>query len=275
MTEVETPDEGWITVGPGPIHFRLHRAVPGSPSARRPALVFLHEGLGSVGLWRSFPDDVRRALGGPTTLVYSRHGYGRSVVVLEPRTVGYMHDEALDVLPAVLDHFAIERPVLVGHSDGASIAVIYAGAGHPVAGLALLAPHVFVEPCTIDSIAEARTAFATTDLPTRLGRHHDDAVATFRGWKDVWLSPGFRTWNIESFLPGITAPTLLIQGDADQYGTLAQLDAIERGVRGPSERLVVEGAAHAPHLEALRPTVAAVAGFVNGLRPTNNGPLPS
>ena len=267
VTEAQTSDEGWITVGPGPIHFCFHRAAPGSPGAGVPPLVFLHDGLGSIGLWRSFPDDVRRALGGPTTLVYSRHGYGRSAVMTEPRTVGYMHDEALDVLPAVLAHFGLDRPVLVGHSDGASIAIIHAGVGHRVAGLVLLAPHVFVEPCTIDSIAEARTAFATTDLPIRLSRHHDNPVATFRGWNDVWLSPDFRSWNIESFLPGITAPTLLIQGDRDQYGTLAQLDAIERSVRGQTARYVVEAAAHAPHVEAPRPTVEAVARFVGSLRP--------
>ena len=154
--------------------------------------MFLHEGLGSIELWRSFPDAVREGAGGPATLVYSRAGYGRSGPAVLPRPVTYMHHEADVVLPAVLDRFAIDRPVLVGHSDGASIALLHAGAGHPVRGLVLLAPHVFVEDVSVASIADARRDFETTGLRDRLARYHDDVDAAFRGWNDVWLSPEFR-----------------------------------------------------------------------------------
>jgi pimeloyl-ACP methyl ester carboxylesterase len=232
--------------------------------------VFLHEGLGSIGLWRSFPADVGTATGS-STVVYSRHGYGWSAPITEPRAVTYMHDEADVVLPALLDELAIDAPLLVGHSDGASIALLHAGAGHAVRGLVLLAPHVFVEDCTIEAIAAARDAYATTDLAAKMARHHRDADATFRGWNDIWLDPAFRSWNIEERLAAITVPVLLIQGADDQYGTLAQLDAIERGVRGPDDRLVLPGVGHAPHLDAPDATVAAVAAFVNDLSARRGG----
>ena len=155
--------------------------------------------------------------------------------------------------------------MLVGHSDGASIALLYAGAGHDVAGLVCIAPHVFVEDETIRGIEAARTAFATTDLVDRLGRYHADPTATFRGWNDVWLSDDFRSWNIEDRLPGIGAPVLVVQGTNDDYGTLAQVEAIERGVPGRVERLVLDGAGHAPHLDARPDVVDAVVGFVSQL----------
>jgi pimeloyl-ACP methyl ester carboxylesterase len=225
--------------------------------------VFLHEGLGSLDLWRSFPDDVRAAVGAPAMVVYSRHGYGHSDPVPEPRPVTYMHDEADDVLPALLAHLGIERPLLVGHSDGASIALLYAGAGHPVAGLVLLAPHVFVEDCSIDGIAAAREAYEGTDLRARVARHHVDADSTFRGWNDVWLSADFRDWDITDRLGAIDVPVLVVQGTDDQYGSLAQLDAIEHGVTGPVTRLVLPDVGHASHLEAPSATLSAVATFIN------------
>jgi pimeloyl-ACP methyl ester carboxylesterase len=228
----------------------------------RPALVFLHEGLGSIGLWRSFPHDVRRACGDRELLVYSRQGYGHSAAASLPRPVSYMHDEAHGVLPAVLARFEVDRPVLVGHSDGASIAVLHAGAGRPVRALVLLAPHVFVEDRSIEGIEAARRAYREGDLATRLARHHDDPDATFRGWNDVWLAPAFRSWNIEDRLPAITCPVLLVQGDADPYGSVAQLDAIEGGVAGPCRRVVLPGVGHAPHAEAAAETLAVVTEFV-------------
>jgi pimeloyl-ACP methyl ester carboxylesterase len=252
-----------VVVGRGELDVRIDPA--GEGAAGLDPLVFLHEGLGSIELWRAFPDDVRRATGSPLTVVYSRHGYGSSAVVAEPRLVDYMHAEARDVLPELLDVLGIERPVLVGHSDGASIALLYAGSGHPVAGLVLLAPHVFVEERSIDGIEAAGDAYRTTDLGARMARYHRDADATFRGWNDVWLSPEFRGWNIEACLPAITCPVLSVQGADDQYGSLAQLDAIERGVAGPSQRLVIPGAGHSPHLEAPAPTLAAVAAFIRVL----------
>ena len=224
-----------------------------------PALVFLHEGLGSVALWRDFPAGWRRrpaaarcstrapATGSPTS---------RTV----DRTPRFMHEEALDVLPALLREAGIERPVLVGHSDGGSIALIHASA-HPVSGLVLLAPHVFVEDVSVASIEEARETFETTELGERMARYHRDAERTFRLWNDIWLAPEFRAWNIEDVLGGVTAPTLLIQGEHDQYGTLAQIDAIERGVQGPVQRAVLD-CRHAPHLEAPEATLRRGDGFL-------------
>ena len=232
--------------------------TPGTP----PALVFLHEGLGSIALWRSFPAEVRRACGKPELLIYSRAGYGHSEPVNAPRHVTYMHDEADDVLPAVLASFGITTPILVGHSDGASIALLYAGRGGQTCGLVLLAPHVFVEDRSIEGIEAARDSYREGDLAVRLARHHDDADSTFWGWNDLWLSPEFRSWNIEDRLPGVTCPVLLVQGEDDPYGTLAQLDAIERGVSGECTRVVVPGVGHAPHLEAPAETLATVSKFI-------------
>ena len=260
-----------LTVGPAtsehPHGQQLdYRLEPGPPGDARPPLVFLHEGLGSVELWRTFPDQVRAAAGGPTTLVYSRAGYGRSSPRQRPWPVSYMHREALDVLPEVLARLGLERPVLIGHSDGGSIAVLYAGSGHPVAGLVLLAPHVFVEDVSVAGIAAAGAAYPSTGLRERLARYHDDADGVFWGWNDVWLSAAFRDWNIEDVLPGIEAPVLAVQGEGDEYGTLAQLDAIEAGVRGPFERLVVPGGGHVLYAGDASALVAAVARFVRSLR---------
>jgi pimeloyl-ACP methyl ester carboxylesterase len=227
-----------------------------------PALVFLHEGLGSVALWRDFPARLAAATG-RRALLYSRAGHGQSSVPAEPRTPRFMHDEALEVLPALLDRFRLRTPVLVGHSDGGSIALIAASA-FELSGLVLLAAHVFVEDVSVTSIAEARDAFARTDLQARMGRYHRNAGATFRLWNDVWLAPEFRAWNIEDVLRGVRCPVLVIQGEQDQYGTLAQVDAIERGVAGPVERLVLD-ARHAPHLEAPEETLEAAARFIEAL----------
>jgi pimeloyl-ACP methyl ester carboxylesterase len=231
----------------------------------QPALVFLHEGLGSVGLWRDFPARVTAATG-RRAVIYSRFGHGASDPLEQPRTPRFMHDEALTTLPALLDRLELDAPVLVGHSDGASIALIHAGtAGRPVSGLALIAPHVFVEDVSVRGIEEARRAFAETDLPARMARHHRDAEATFRAWNDAWLAPEFRAWNIEDVLGEIACPVLVVQGVEDQYGTLAQVDAIERGVRGSFRRLVLDGVGHAPHLEAPDATLAAVVELVESL----------
>jgi pimeloyl-ACP methyl ester carboxylesterase len=229
--------------------------IPGA----EPALVFLHEGLGSVALWRDFPEKLAAATG-RRALIYSRAGHGDSPAPDTPRTPRFMHDEALEVLPKLLREHGIERPVLVGHSDGGSIAVIHASR-HPVTKLVLLAPHVFVEDLSVTSIAEARETFETTGLRDRMARYHRDPEATFRLWNDIWLAPEFRDWNIEDVLPGITAPVLAIQGEHDQYGTLAQIDAIERGVSGPFERAVLD-ARHAPHLEAPEDTLRVAAEFI-------------
>jgi pimeloyl-ACP methyl ester carboxylesterase len=237
----------------------------GTAAAERPALVFLHEGLGSIGQWRDFPARVAEATG-CAALVYDRYGYGKSDVLAEPRRgVRFMHEEALTALPHLLSSLAIEKPVLVGHSDGASIALIHAGAGHPVRGVAVMAPHVFVEPICTQSIQSATQSFESTDLPAKLGRYHTDPRKTFYGWADVWLDPEFERWNIEQYLPGITAPVLAIQGHDDEYGTMAQLDAIARQVRGPCELLKLERCGHSPFRDQPRAVLDAIARFVEKL----------
>jgi len=232
-----------------------------NPDGEAPWVVFLHEGLGSIDLWRGFPDDVVAATGRPG-LVHSRYGYGFSDVFTEPRGVDFMHHEALVTLPEVLAKFGIERPILVGHSDGASIALIHAGAGHPVAGIVALSPHVFVEPVAITEIEAARERFATTDLADRMARYHRDPVATFRGWNDIWLDPAFLDWDITEYLPKIECPVLLIQGHDDEYGTFAQLDTIESTVCGPVERQELRDCRHSPHIDRRPETLEATIDFV-------------
>jgi pimeloyl-ACP methyl ester carboxylesterase len=230
----------------------------------RPAIVMLHEGLGSISLWRDLPQrlcDRARC----TVVAYSRHGYGRSDVLREKREPDYMHHEGEVVLPELLAQLGIERPVLFGHSDGASIALIYAGA-HPAAvrALVLEAPHVLVEEISVLSIAEAKVTYATTELPAKLARHHADADATFAGWNDVWLDPRFRDWNIESYAERVRVPVLLIQGEADEYGTTAQLDAIVARIAG-AQTLMVPGAGHSPHRDAPDLVIERTAAFVDAL----------
>jgi pimeloyl-ACP methyl ester carboxylesterase len=231
--------------------------LAGDPD-RRP-LVLLHEGLGSVGLWRDFPADLHAATG-RRVLAFSRHGHGRSEPPRRPRTPAFFHEEALDVLPALLPRLDASAPILVGHSDGASIALIHA-AYHQVTGLALIAPHVVVEDVTIEAIRATRERYERGGLRERMARHHDDPDAAFRGWCDVWLDPAFRAWSIESEAQGVTAPVLLVQGSADPYGTVDQIDRIQARVRGRAERLVLEGAGHSPHLEQPQAVLRAIAAF--------------
>jgi len=234
-------------------------------AGREPTLVFLHEGLGSIRQWRDFPARVVQATG-CRALLYNRYGYGQSDVLAEPRVgVRFMHDEALVALPQVLAALQIEAPVLVGHSDGASIALICAGAGHRLRGLALMAPHVFVEDLCIESIARAKHTFETSDIRERLGKYHRDAARTFYLWNDVWLDPEFRRWNIEEYLPGIRAPLLAIQGEDDEYGTMRQLEAIARKVAGPCELLALPRCGHSPHRDQPDAVLAAVTRFIGGL----------
>lgn len=219
------------------------------------ALVFLHEGLGSIAQWRDTPAEIARLTDRPA-LVYSREGYGHSSPIHLPRPLTYMHDEARTI-PAV------EDPVLVGHSDGASIAIIAAGEGlvHPRA-LVLIAPHVFVEDISVSSIAAAREAYEHGDLRARLAKYHDDVDGAFWGWNRAWLDPAFRAWNLEAYLPKITAPVLVVQGTGDQYGTLAQVEAIERQLAGPVETMLVAGAGHSPFRDQPALVHAGIAAFV-------------
>jgi pimeloyl-ACP methyl ester carboxylesterase len=208
-------------------------------------LVFLHEGLGSIAQWRDVPQLIAEATG-LAAFVYSRRGYGASDPVTLPRPLTYMHDEAA-ALASLLAEEGIAAPILVGHSDGASIAIIAAGSGVPVEALVLIAPHVFVEDVSVASIAKAREAFETGGLRAKLAPYHHDVDGAFWGWNRAWLDPDFRAWNLEAFLPRITAPVLVVQGEDDEYGTVAQVEAIRRQLAGPCEVLLVPGAGHAPH----------------------------
>ena len=243
------------------VHGRLLEVQRLGGRKKAAELVFLHEGLGSVSQWRDFPGRVAEATGCPVT-VYSRYGSGNSDVLREARGVRYMHDEALDALPELLSRLEIHSPILVGHSDGASIALIHAGAHDRVRALVLLAPHVFVEDLSVASIADAKVQFETTNLAERLARHHRDARRTFCGWNDIWLHPDFRSWNIEEYLPRITCPILVIQGLQDQYGTMKQVEAIRRQAAGPVEVLALENCRHSPQRDQPEATLRAIATFV-------------
>ena len=240
------------------------RMIPGAATGC-PPLVFLHEGLGSVSLWRDFPDHVARKVGAPA-MIYSRFGYGKSAGLSAPRTPKFMHEEALDVLPVLLDTLGIAAPILIGHSDGASIALIHAASsGRPTSGLVLMAPHVMVEPISIENIARVAETYERTDLKARLARHHTNVDDAFLGWSRIWLDPRFRSWNLGKEASALTTPTLLIQGEDDEYGTLAQLDAIAEVAKGPIRRLVLRDCGHAPHRDQEAQVLDAVAAFVKGV----------
>ena len=228
----------------------------------RPTLVLLHEGLGSVAMWRDFPGRLAHATG-CNALVYSRYGYGNSDPLSGDRPVRYMHDEAQVALPELLDRLAVERPILVGHSDGGSIALIYAGAGaRPVAGVVTLAAHVLVEDISVASIAAAKTAYETTELRARLARYHADVDSAFWGWNRIWLHPDFRAWNIEEYLPSIACPVLAIQGDDDEYGTMEQMRRIGAQV-DDIELLALEDCRHSPHRDQPDAVIDAITRFVD------------
>ncbi len=225
--------------------------------------MFLHEGLGCAATWRDFPDRMVSSTG-CGALVYSRTGYGASDPVPGPRPVSFMHDEALDVLPAVIEHFKLENVVFFGHSDGASIAVIYAGARfRAVRALILEAPHVFVEPICVERISRIAEEYETTRLRERLARYHGgNTDSMFRTWTDVWLRPEFRQWNIEEYLPAIESPVLVVQGEDDEYGTLRQVEAVLTQVKGPAQSLVLPRCGHSPHSDQPAAVLEAAGRFV-------------
>lgn len=229
---------------------------------RASPIVLLHEGLGSISMWKSFPQNLA-ARTGSAVLAYSRASYGRSSPLPEPRSPGYMHHEAGVVLPTVLNALGIGKPILLGHSDGASIALIFAGLfpGRTRAVI-LEAPHVFVEPITVSSIAEAKIAYQTTDLPAKLGRYHSDVDGAFWRWNDVWLDPQFLAWNIEEYLSAIQCPVLMIQGDQDEYGTRAQLDAIAAQV-ADTRIVMLDQCRHSPHRDQQAATLAGIEEFLS------------
>jgi pimeloyl-ACP methyl ester carboxylesterase len=231
------------------------------PAGANSTVVMLHEGLGSVAMWKDFPERVADATG-CGVLVYSRYGHGKSERLAEKRSADFMHHEAKVVLPELLRQFEIERPILLGHSDGASIALIYAGTWHQqVRALILEAPHVFVEDFGIRSIAAIRKLYESSDLPQKLARYHDHVDEIFRGWNDIWLDPQFRDWNIEEYLAAISCPTLVIQGEDDEYGTLAQVEAIRRRVPA-TQTLILPHCGHSPHRDQPSLTLDAISKFV-------------
>jgi pimeloyl-ACP methyl ester carboxylesterase len=235
---------------------RLAQAGP-SPGT----IVMLHEGLGSIALWRDFPQRVRDRTG-YEVVAYSRYGHGWSEALVEKRDPAYMHHEAEAVLPELLDTLGIRRPVLLGHSDGGSIALVYAGGyPHGVQALILEAPHVFVEELSLRSIAQLKTTYETTDFRAKLARYHGDVDGTFRGWNDIWLDPSFRAWNIESSLDAIRCPLLVIQGEDDEFGTVAQLAAIEARVPA-AQTVLIPHCGHSPHRDRPEATLAAIARFL-------------
>ncbi|MDP1610537.1 MAG: alpha/beta hydrolase [Sulfuritalea sp.] len=253
---------GFVTASGHKLEYQLLPAH----QINRPTLVLLHEGLGSVAMWRDFPARLATATG-CRTLVYSRYGYGQSDLLQAPFGTDYMHREAREALPELLAALQIENPVLVGHSDGASIALLHAGAGHQLAGVVVMAPHCFVEDISIRSIAAAKVAFETTDLPAKLGKYHRDVTRTFWGWNDIWLDPDFRAWNIEDCLPHIRCPILAIQGEDDEYGTMAQIEAIAAGATAAAgvELLKLADCRHSAHKDQTVAVIEAIGRFVDDL----------
>ncbi|MGE0660199.1 MAG: alpha/beta fold hydrolase [Reyranellaceae bacterium] len=229
----------------------------------RPTLVFLHEGLGCIEMWRGFPLSLCESTGF-SGLVYDRTAYGRSSPWPADPGIAYMHIEAQQVLPQLLEATGIEDCILIGHSDGGSIALIYAGADpEPLHAVVTMAAHVFAEPISIDSIARAKIAFEQGDLAARLRRYHgENTERAFRLWNAAWLAPDFAGWNIEEFLPGITVPLLAIQGEDDEYGTEAQLGTIAGKAGGYAETRLIADCGHSPHLQAPDETRAAIARFI-------------
>ena len=243
----------------------------GPSPERAPTLVLLHEGLGCVALWRDFPPRIAERTGFGV-FVWSRGGYGQSDPVPLPRPLDYMTWEATQRLPHVLDAIGFQRGVLLGHSDGASIAAIYAGSieDFRVRGLILMAPHFFTEPGGLASIAEARKAYETGDLKSRLAKYHAHVDVAFRGWKDAWLDPGFQSWNIADCLDYLRVPSLVIQGENDQYGTSRQVKEIVERSYAPVEVEMLPACGHSPHLDQPERTIAAVAEFCGRLERIEN-----
>jgi len=240
---------------------RLETVWIGSRQSSRPTIVMLHEGLGSVSLWKDFPELLAERTG-CGVLLYSRYGHGNSDKLMEKRPVTFMHHEGEVVLPELLDKLGIGWPILLGHSDGGSIAIIFAGK-HPdtVGGLILEAPHVFVEDLSVASITQAKVNYQTTDLPQKLSRHHAHVDATFWGWNNIWLDPDFRSWNIAEYLVAIRCPVLCIQGEDDEYGTIAQVEAIKAQVP-QTEIVMLPNCRHSPHRDQTERTLERMVEFV-------------
>jgi len=256
----EPQSSGFLTIGPSQLEYRHIGPQPQDA----PTLVLLHEGLGSAGLWGEFPDKLAAATGAGV-FVYSRAGYGASTPVTLPRPLDYMHTEALDVLPQLLDTIGFRRGLLIGHSDGASIAAIYTGGiqDHRIRGLSLIAPHFVVEDISVTSIQGIKQDYETGRLKEKLARWHKNVDNAFYGWNGAWLDPKFREWDISEYLSYVRVPVQIVQGAQDQYGTMKQVEVAENECYCPVDVAIIADAAHSPHREAQETTLQAVADFVN------------
>jgi pimeloyl-ACP methyl ester carboxylesterase len=259
---------GFLTIGASELEYRMIGPAPEDA----PTIVMLHEGLGAAGLWGDFPEKLQAATGAGV-LVYSRAGYGASTPVKLPRPLDYMHIEALDILPKLLDQIGFRRGLLLGHSDGASIAAIYAGAhqDHRLQGIAMIAPHFVVEDISVTSIAEIKTAFETAGLRAKLARWHKDVDNAFYGWNGAWLDPKFRDWDISEYLAYIRVPVAIVQGVDDQYGTMRQVEIAQEECYCPVDVTVIPGAGHSPHREAPGATLDAISEFANAVLRSDEG----
>jgi pimeloyl-ACP methyl ester carboxylesterase len=255
-------DQGFLDLPPLRLEYRM---IGPRPDAA-PTIVLLHEGLGSVDLWDAFPEELA-ATTCAGVFVYSRAGYGQSSPAKLPRSINFMDEEALDVLPRVLDAIGFQRGILFGHSDGASIATIYAGSvqDHRVRGLVLMAPHFFTEETGLAAIRRTRDEFRTGSLRERLKRWHSDVDCAFLSWVEPWLDPGFKSWDITEGLAYIRVPILIVQGADDQYGTLKQVEAAQEECYCPVETAILPAVRHSPHRDAPEATLAATTAFINRL----------
>jgi pimeloyl-ACP methyl ester carboxylesterase len=249
---------GTLRIGASDLEYRMIGPSPGDA----PTIVMLHEGLGSAGLWGDFPEKLQAATGAGV-FVYSRAGYGASTPVSLPRPLDYMHIEALEVLPKLLDQIGFRRGLLLGHSDGASIAAIYAGGtgDRRVRGVVLIAPHFVVEDISVRSIAGIKQAYETSDLRAKLKRWHSDVDNAFYGWNGAWLDPEFRGWDISDYLAYLRVPVAILQGADDQYGTIRQVEIAQEECYCPVEATIIPGVGHQPHREAPEMTLAAISEF--------------
>src|SRR6202162_1835013 len=259
---------GFLPIGSSDLEYRMIGPAP----ADAPPIVMLHEGLGSAALWGDFPDKLQAATGFGV-FAYSRAGYGASSPVPLPRPLDYMHVEALEVLPKLLDAIGFRRGLLLGHSDGASIATIYAGGvqDHRVQGVVLIAPHFIVEDISVASIAEIRNVYETTDLKSKLQRWHSDVDNAFYGWNSAWLDPSFRNWDISEYLAYIRVPIAILQGVDDQYGTMRQVEIAQQECYCPVDVTIIPGAGHSPHREAPEATLHAISEFADRILHMHEG----
>lgn len=259
---------GSLRIGASDLEYRMIGPAPDSA----PTIVMLHEGLGSAGLWGDFPEKLQAATGAGV-FAYSRAGYGASSPVKLPRPLDYMHIEATDVLPEVLDAIGFRRGLLLGHSDGASIAAIYAGSrqDHRVQGVVMIAPHFIVEDISVKSIAGIKVTYETTELKTKLARWHKHVDNAFHGWNRAWLDPKFRDWDISEYLAYIRVPVAIIQGERDQYGTMRQVEIAREECYCPVEVTEVPEAGHSPHREAPGATLDAITQFAGAVLRNDEG----